>query len=382
MGVLRDHHLFRTVRLDGAPVQHDYRYDSSDSTGSSHPDGPKCPLDTEDQSYVPTGRMLHVEDEVRARANWRATRSETVKGHRDYRFRLSLFQIFALEFDKYRGFIESKGHDVIFTPPENNEPEDEVDVTSCGHITIEEAFDYETFEEDVEVASLSLEDGGQSMMDELKEVNLGTIKELRPTFISAQLSYDDENEYVSLLKAYKDIFAWSYKEMPGLDPKVNKLIDAGFILEVKYPMWIANIVPVRKKNGQLRVCVNFRDLNNACPKYDFPLPIMEIMIVALVGHEALSFMDGLSRYNQIRMALDDALKVKSKKKCDHLKAMKLILDCLRKYQLRMNPLKCAFSVTSGKFLGFIVRHRGVKVDHSKIDAIQKMPSSKNLYELR
>ncbi|TYK28340.1 hypothetical protein E5676_scaffold600G001750 [Cucumis melo var. makuwa] len=77
MGVLRDHHLFRTVRLDGAPVQHDYRYDSSDSTGSSHPDGPKCPLDTEDQSYVPTGRMLHVEDEVRARANWRATRSET-----------------------------------------------------------------------------------------------------------------------------------------------------------------------------------------------------------------------------------------------------------------------------------------------------------------
>ena len=60
MGVLRDHHLFRTVRLDGAPVQHDYRYDSSDSTGSSHPDGPKCPLDTEDQSYVPTGRMLHV----------------------------------------------------------------------------------------------------------------------------------------------------------------------------------------------------------------------------------------------------------------------------------------------------------------------------------
>ncbi|KAL0534678.1 hypothetical protein IC582_028969 [Cucumis melo] len=159
---------------------------------------------------------------------------------------------------------------------------------------------------------------------------------------------------------------------------------------------------------------------------------MEIMIDATAGHEALSFMDGSSGYNQIRMALDDEEKtafrtpkgiycykvmpfglknagatyqramqrifddmlhkhiecyvdnlvVKSKKKCDHLKDLKLVLDRLRKYQLRMNPLKCAFGVTSGKFLGFIVRHRGIEVDHSKIDAIQKMPSLKNLHELR
>ncbi|KAL0549122.1 hypothetical protein IC582_013602 [Cucumis melo] len=217
-----------------------------------------------------------------------------------------------------------------------------------------------------------------------------------------------------------------------IEEEVNKLIEAGFIREVKYPTWIANIVPVRKKNGQLRVCVDFRDLNNACPKDDFPLPIMEIMIDATAGHEALSFMDGSSGYNQIRMALEDEEKtafrtpkgiycykvmpfglknagatyqramqrifddmlhkhvecyvddlvVKSKKKCDHLKDLKLVLDRLRKYQLRMNPLKCAFGVTSGKFLGFIVRHRGIEVDHSKIDAIQKMPSPKNLHELR
>ncbi|XP_050935167.1 uncharacterized protein LOC127143912 [Cucumis melo] len=116
---------------------------------------------------------------------------------------------------------------------------------------------------------------------------------------------------------------------------------------------------------------------------------MEIMIDATAGHEALSFMDGSSGYNQIRMALDDeekttfrTSKVKSKKKCDHLKDLKLVLDRLRKYQLRMNPLKCAFGVTSGKFLGFIGRHRDIEVDHSKIDAIQKMPSPKNLHELR
>ena len=58
------------------------------------------------------------------------------------------------------------------------------------------------------------------MIHELKEVNLGMIEEPRLTFISAQLSDDDENEYVSLLEAYKDVFAWSYKKMSGLDPKM------------------------------------------------------------------------------------------------------------------------------------------------------------------
>ena len=85
---------------------------------------------------------------------------------------------------------------------------------------IDEASNYETFEEDAEVAPLSLEDGGQSTIDELKEVNLGTIKDPRPTFISAQLSDGNENKYVSLVKSYKDVFTWSYKKIPGLDPKL------------------------------------------------------------------------------------------------------------------------------------------------------------------
>ncbi|KAL0441756.1 UNVERIFIED_CONTAM: hypothetical protein Sradi_0114500 [Sesamum radiatum] len=57
--------------------------------------------------------------------------------------------------------------------------------------------------------------------------------------------------------------------IPLIEGEVNKLIEVGFIREVKYPMWISSIVPVRKKNGQIRVCVDFRDLNNACPKDDF-----------------------------------------------------------------------------------------------------------------
>ena len=86
---------------------------------------------------------------------------------------------------------------------------------------------------------------------------------------------------------------------------MNKLIDAGFIREVKYPTWIANIVPVRNKNSQLHVCVDFRDINDACPKDDFLPLVTELMIDTATGHEALSFMDCTAGYNQIQMALKD-----------------------------------------------------------------------------
>ncbi|KAK4380935.1 hypothetical protein Sango_3016300 [Sesamum angolense] len=162
--------------------------------------------------------------------------------------------------------------------------------------------------------------------------------------------------------------------------EVNKLIEVSFIREVNYPMWISSIVLVRNKNGQIRICVDFRDLNNACPKDDFPLPIVELMIDASRGHEALSFMDGSFGYNQIRMALADEeltvfrtpkifddmlhknvecyvddLVVKSKKRENHFHDLRKVFEHLMRYQLRMNPSKCAFGVTLEKFLGFIVR---------------------------
>ena len=87
--------------------------------------------------------------------------------------------------------------------------------------------------------------------------------------------------------------------------EIVKLIEVGFIREVKYLTWIANIVLVKKKNGKIHVCVNFRDLNNACPKYDFPLPIIELMVDATTDHGTLSFMDGSSGYNQIRLGPRD-----------------------------------------------------------------------------
>ena len=64
-------------------------------------------------------------------------------------------------------------------------------------------------------------------------------------------------------------------------------------------------MPVWKKNGQLRICVDFQDLNDACPKDDFSPPVTELMINSTTGHEALSFMDCTAEYNQILMAPED-----------------------------------------------------------------------------
>jgi len=81
--------------------------------------------------------------------------------------------------------------------------------------------------------------------------------------------------------------------------EVNKLIDVRFTLEVKYPTWIANILTVRKKNDQLHIFVDFWDLNGACPKDDFPLPVIEPMFDAITDHEALFFMDCITGHNKI-----------------------------------------------------------------------------------
>ena len=87
--------------------------------------------------------------------------------------------------------------------------------------------------------------------------------------------------------------------------KTKKLIEAGFTKEEKYSVWIVSIVLVMKKNGWIRICVDFGDLNQACPKDDFPSPAIEIMIDDTSSFEMFSFMDGFSGYNQIKMDPED-----------------------------------------------------------------------------
>ena len=74
---------------------------------------------------------------------------------------------------------------------------------------------------------------------------------------------------------------------------------------VNYLEWLANVVPVPKKDGRARMCVDFWDLNKASPKDDFPLPHIDVLLDNTVGNALLSFMDGFSGDNQIKMALKD-----------------------------------------------------------------------------
>ena len=67
--------------------------------------------------------------------------------------------------------------------------------------------------------------------------------------------------------------------------EVNKLLKARFIEEIKCPEWLANIVLTKKKGGQIRICVDFRDLNKACLKDEFPLSNVDILVDAVAGHE-------------------------------------------------------------------------------------------------
>ena len=119
-----------------------------------------------------------------------------------------------------QGLLKVKIQDVILTNPKMEGLEQGEGETLYHHLTIIEESEIETPKEDVEDDPQSLEDGGQSTVDELKEVNFGTIKEPRPKFISTSLFNEDKGKYMSLLSECMDIFAWSYKEMPRLDPKV------------------------------------------------------------------------------------------------------------------------------------------------------------------
>ena len=94
-----------------------------------------------------------------------------------------------------------------------------------------------------------------------------------------------------------------------IQDEVDNLLDAGFIKEVKYPEWLANVVVVPTKGGKLRVCVDYTDLNDACPKDSFPLPRIDQIVDVSSRHGMLSFQDAFSGYHQIPMHLPDAEKM-------------------------------------------------------------------------
>ena len=190
-------------------------------------------------------------------------------------------------------------------------------------------------------------------------------------------------------------------------------------------------MPVPKKDGKVRMCMDFRDLNKACPKDDFTLPHIDVLVDNTAGSSLMSLMDGFSGYNQIKMAPRDMTKttfttewgiycytvmpfglknvgatyqrmtiallhdmmhneakmyvddmiVKSKERVGHIVKLRKFFERIKGYRLRLNPQKCTFRVIARKLLGSLVSDKGIEVDPLKIKTILEMPPPKSEKEI-
>ena len=89
--------------------------------------------------------------------------------------------------------------------------------------------------------------------------------------------------------------------------EVTKQLKVGFTKPIHQAKWISNVVPI-PKDGIVKMCVDLRDLNKACPKNDFPLPHIDVLVDSVAGNALMSFIDGFPGYNQIKMAPKDMTK--------------------------------------------------------------------------
>jgi hypothetical protein len=300
---------------------------------------------------------------------------------------------------------------------------------------------------------------------DVAECNIGT--EGNPKFVklSSSLSKEQRVEYVELLKEFVDVFSWTYEDLrtydtsviehkiplkeeakpfrqklrqinpmllPIMEREVKKLLDAQIIVPLRYSEWVANLVPVRKKSGEIRLCVDFRNLNRSSKKDNYPLPKMEHILQRVTGASRISMIDGFSGYNQISVLPEDREKTtfttpwgtfmyakipfglmnagetfqramdiafigekdkfvviyldditvfsrSDREHCEHLK--RVFLKC-RKFGLSLNPKKSLFSMKEGKLLGHIVSAEGVRIDPSRVEAIQTLSLPRSRKEVQ
>ncbi|GKV33305.1 hypothetical protein SLEP1_g41831 [Rubroshorea leprosula] len=287
----------------------------------------------------------------------------------------------------------------------------------------------------------------------------------RKTQIGTKLNPEERAELIAFLRANKDVFAWTSADMPRIPTsvfqhklstnplkkpitqkrrlfegerlqvikeEVEKLLQAGFVRRVDYCERVANPVLVKKANGKWRMCIDYTNLNDACPKDCYPMPNIDKLVEAASGNERLSLLDAYSGYHQVPMASEDEEKtsfyagdeiycyvmmpfdlknagatyqkmvtivfraqigrnlevyvddivVKSLKADDHLTDLGETFNNLRQNRMRLNLAKCIFGVESGKFLGFMVSRRGIEVNPEKIRAIAEMELPKSVKDIQ
>ncbi|GKV19153.1 hypothetical protein SLEP1_g29446 [Rubroshorea leprosula] len=252
----------------------------------------------------------------------------------------------------------------------------------------------------------------------------------RTVKIGTKLIEEEWAELLEFLRVNQDVFAWTADEMPGIpaeltvyklstdptrkpvvqkrrlfgpkkqaaiDEEIQKLLQAGFIRRVEYSEWVSNPVLVKKPNGKWRMCIDFTNLNEACPKDPHPLPNVQLL---LDNQEKTAFYAGDAIYcyvmmpfglknagatyqklvqiifklqigRNIEVYVDDMI-VTSTRAEDHIGDLSETFQNLRRAQMKLNPLKCTFVVELGKFLGYVVSKKGIEVNPEKVQAVQQM----------
>jgi ribonuclease HI len=170
------------------------------------------------------------------------------------------------------------------------------------------------------------------------EYSIGTPEEPKFVKLSRSLTEEQRVEYTELLRDFADVFAWTYEDLktydtsviehkiplreearpfkqklrqinpmllPIMEKEVKKLLDAQIIVPLRYFDWVANLVPVRKKSGEIRLCVDFRNLNKISRKDNYPLPNMDHILQKVTDASRISMIDGFSGYNQISVMPED-----------------------------------------------------------------------------
>ncbi|KAL2253359.1 UNVERIFIED_CONTAM: Retrovirus-related Pol polyprotein from transposon opus [Sesamum indicum] len=166
--------------------------------------------------------------------------------------------------------------------------------------------------------------------------------------------------------------------------EVDKLLNAGYVEEIQYTDWLSNVVLVPKSAGKWRMCVDFTDLNKACPKDPYPLPRIDVMVDSTAGatyQRLVNKMFGDLLGKTMEVYVDDML-VKSKRSQDHLTDLAQAFAIMRSYGMKLNPDKCTFGVGGGKFLGYMVSERGIEANPEKIRAIMDLRSPATIKDVQ
>lgn len=272
-------------------------------------------------------------------------------------------------------------------------------------------------------------------------------------------------EHIALIRKYTKVFSWKYEDLklydtsviqhtipikegakpfkqklrrinplllPLIEKEVKKLFEAKIILAIRHSHWLANMVPVRKKNGEIRISIDFRNLNRVSLKDNYPVPKMDHILQKVVGSQRISMLDGFSGYNQVLVHPDDQEKttfttpwgtfmyskmpfglmnagvtfqramdiafseekdkfvvvyldditVFSKSDEKHLEHLEMIFLKCMKFGISLNPKKSHFSLEEGKLLGHRISKYGIRIDPGRVDAIRQISLPRNKKEVQ